>query len=130
MIFTIDKADTTREATRKIIVDFFKKFFGFTDNDIIFVDRTEFIRDLETGIFKTQFSAQTKEEMKKFARSIFEDTQFGLANQILHIVLCECQGEEYDSLSYFKLASNVELTIMLTDAFTEANAREYFDCLA
>jgi hypothetical protein len=28
------------------------------------------------------------------------------------------------------MASNVELTISLRDAFTEANAREYFDCLA
>ena len=78
----------TREANRKIVVDFFKKFFGFTDNDILFVDRTEFNR--QPGQESTKFSAQTKEEMKKFARSIFEDAQFGLANQILHIVFCEC----------------------------------------
>ena len=89
MIFTIDKADLTRKANRKIVVDFFKKYFGFTDNDILFVDRTEFGEDSE-GNVKTKFSAQTKEEMKKFARSIFEDAQFGLANQILHIVFCEC----------------------------------------
>ena len=78
----------TREATRKIVVDFFKTYFGFTDNDIIFIDRTEFVGI--KGRESTKFSAQTKEEMKKFARSIFEDAQFGLANQILHIVFCEC----------------------------------------
>ena len=88
MIFTIDKADLTRKANRKIVVDFFKKYFGFTDNDILFVDRTEFVGTY--GKRSTAFSAQTKEEMKKFARSIFEDAQFGLANQILHIVFCEC----------------------------------------
>ena len=68
--------------------------------------------------------------MKKFARTIFEDTQYPLANQILNIAICECQGGKYDAFNYFKMASNVELTIRLTDAFTEANAREYFDCLA
>ena len=78
----------TREANRKIVVDFFKKFFGFTDNDIIFVDRNEFVGSSLDNL-STKFSAQTKEEMKKFARSIFEDAQFGLANQILHIVFCE-----------------------------------------
>ena len=43
MIFTIDKANKTREAIRAVVVDFFKKNFGFTQDDIIFVDRNEFI---------------------------------------------------------------------------------------
>ena len=90
LIMAIDKADMTRKATRNIIIDFFKKFLGFTDADIIFVERTEFGRHKKEGNFQTQFSAETQEAMKKFARAIFEDTKFGLANQILHIAICEC----------------------------------------
>ena len=67
--------------------------------------------------------------MKKFARPIFEDTQYGLANQILNIAICECQGSKYAASNYFKLVSNFELTIQLYENFTLANAREYFDSL-
>ena len=42
IIFSIDKADKTRDAIRKVIIDFFKNNLGFKDDDIIFVDRTEF----------------------------------------------------------------------------------------
>ena len=45
IIFTIDKADKTRDAIRKVLIDFFKNDLGFTDDDIIFVDRTEFGED-------------------------------------------------------------------------------------
>ena len=89
LILAVDKADKTREAIRNIIVDFFKNL-GFTDNDIIFIDRTEFISDHINGIYQTKFSAETQEAMKKFARSIFEDPQFALANQVLNIAICEC----------------------------------------
>ena len=44
LILAVDKADKTREAIRKIIVDFFKDL-GFNDDDIIFVDRKEFGED-------------------------------------------------------------------------------------
>ena len=71
LIMAIDKADMTRKATRNIIIDFFKKFLGFTDADIIFVERTEFGRHKKEGNFQTQFSAETQEAMKKFARAIF-----------------------------------------------------------
>ena len=43
MIYTIDKADKTREPIRKITIEFFKQELGFKDGDIIFVDRNEFI---------------------------------------------------------------------------------------
>ena len=88
IIFSIDKADKTRDAIRKVIIDFFKNNLGFKDDDIIFVDRSEF--DDTPGQWSTKFSDQTKEEMNKFARPIFEDTQFGLANQVLTIAICEC----------------------------------------
>ena len=88
LIIAIDKADKTREAIRKIIVDFFKNL-KFTDDDIIFVDREEFGEDKD-GVDQTKFSAETQEAMKKFARSIFEDPQFALANQVLNIAICEC----------------------------------------
>ena len=129
LIFTIKKADTTREATRKVITDFFKEKLSFKDENIIFVDRNEFISDIKNGVFKTQFSAETKEAMKKFARPVFEDAQFGLANQVLNIAICENQGRKYKASNYFKMASNFELTIELSDLFTLANAREYFDGL-
>jgi hypothetical protein len=88
IVYTIDRADTSREATRKVTIDFFKTYLGFTDDEIIFIDRTEF--DGTPGLEKTKFSAQTTQRMNEFARSIFEDPQHGLAKQILNIALCEC----------------------------------------
>ena len=87
LIYTIDKADKTRELTRKTTIDFFKNSLDFKDPDIILVDRNEF--DGRPGLECTKFSAETKEAMKKFARTIFEDTQYPLANQILNIAICE-----------------------------------------
>ena len=69
MMYIIDKADKTREPTRKLTVDFFKNTLGFKDANIIFVDRNEF--DGRPGLECTKFSAETKEAMKKFARTIF-----------------------------------------------------------
>ena len=94
IIYSIDKADNTKEPARKVTIDFFKQVLGFKDENIIFVDRSEFIGDFKNGIYQTKFSAETKEAMKKFARSVFGDTQYGLANQILHIAICECQGSK------------------------------------
>ena len=120
------------EPTRKVTVDFFKQVLGFKDENIIFVDRTEF--EKIDGVWQTKFSAETKEAMKKFARSVFGDTQYGLANQVLHIAICECWGDDFDAgkyaaSNYFRLASNIELTIHLNDNFTLSNAQEYFDGL-
>ena len=120
MIYVINKADKTKEPIRKLTVDFFKGSLGFTDDDIIFVDETEF------DGFKTKFSAETQEAMKKFARLIFEDYKQGLAKQVLNIAVCENGAGD----SYFKHRSNFELTIELREEFTLANAREYFDFLA
>ena len=128
LIYAIDKADKTREATRKFTIDFFKQELGFKDENIIFIDRSEFGEDKD-GLDSTKFSADTKEAMKKFARPIFEDTQYGLANQILNIAICECQGGKYAAFNYFTQTSNFELSIRLEDNFTLANAREYFDGL-
>ena len=89
IVYTIDIADTSREATRKVTIDFFKTYLGFTDDEIIFVDRSEFEEDKD-GNDKTKFSAETTQRMNEFARSIFEDPQHGLAKQILNIALCEC----------------------------------------
>ena len=69
MMYMIDKADKTREPTRKLTVDFFKNTLGFKDANIIFVDRSEF--DDTPGQWCTKFSAETKEAMKKFARTLF-----------------------------------------------------------
>ena len=69
MIYTIDKADKKREPIRKIIIEFFKQELGFKDGDIIFVDRNEFIGTY--GEWSTDFSAETKEAMKYFARNLF-----------------------------------------------------------
>ena len=62
--------------------------------------------------------------MKEFARAIFEDTKHSLAKQVLNIAIIEGNS------LYFSKISNFELTIELTEAFTLANAREYFDSLA
>ena len=53
MIYAINKADKTKEQTRKVTVDFFKNKIGFTDDEIIFVDLNEFIEheeSIEKGI--------------------------------------------------------------------------------
>ena len=70
MMYTIDKADKSREPTRKFTVDFFKNTLGFKDENIIFVDRSEFIGTSLDNL-STNFSAETKEAMTKFARTIF-----------------------------------------------------------
>ena len=88
MVYAIEKADKTREPIRKLTVDFFKTYLGFTDDEIIFVDRMEF--EYIDGIDKTKFSAETTKRMNDFARSMFKDPQHGLAKQILNIALCEC----------------------------------------
>ena len=90
MVYAIDKADKTREPIRQVTIDFFKNYLGFTDDEIIFVDRMEFIGDAYNGISKTKFSAETTKRMNDFARSMFKDPQHGLAKQILNIALCEC----------------------------------------
>ena len=128
IMYIIDKADKTREPTRKFTVDFFKNTLGFKDKNIIFVDRSEFVGTSYDNL-STNFSAETKEAIKKFARTVFEDTQYPLANQILNIAICECQGGNYAASNYFVMASNFELTILLKDNFTLANSREYFDNL-
>jgi hypothetical protein len=58
LIFTIDKADKTREAIRAVLVDFFKKNLGFTHDEIIFVDRNEFVGSFLDNL-STKFSAET-----------------------------------------------------------------------
>ena len=65
--------------------------------------------------------------MNKFARPLFEVTQYGLANQILNIAICETQGYEERAFHYFDFPSNFELTIEFTGKLTLANAQEYFD---
>ena len=111
MIYVIDNADQTKEPTRKVTTDFFKNTLGFTNDDIIYVDKSE----LE--LTRTKFSAATKEAMKEFARPIFKDTNHSLAKQVLNIAVIEgysCYFEEY---------SDFELTIELKSTFTLANAR-------
>jgi hypothetical protein len=51
MIYTIDKADKTREPTRQLTINFFKNELGLKDQNIIIVDRNEFIGDFENGIY-------------------------------------------------------------------------------
>ena len=94
MIYVINKADKTKEQTRKVTVDFFKNKIGFTDDEIIFVDLNEFEEHYEW--IETKFNA---EAMKKFARPIFEDTQHGIAKQVLNISICECPGG-YEAAKY------------------------------
>ena len=88
LIYAIDKSDKTREPTRNVAVEFFKTYLGFSDDEIMFVDRIEF--NGTSGQESTKFSAETTKKMNDFARSIFKDTQHGLARQILNIALCAC----------------------------------------
>jgi hypothetical protein len=57
IVYTIDRADRSREETRKVTIDFFKTYLGFTDDEIIFVDRSEFVGDSYREIYETKFSA-------------------------------------------------------------------------
>ena len=83
MIYVINKADKTKEPIRKVTTDFFKGSLGFDDDDIIFVDKSEFENK------RTKFSAATQKAMNSFARPIFEDTKHGLAKQVLNIAIIE-----------------------------------------
>ena len=69
MIYVFDGADKTKELTRKVIVEFFKKSLGFTDDEIIFVD----VKDFYDAEIRLKLSDETKKAMNKFARLIFDD---------------------------------------------------------
>jgi hypothetical protein len=71
MIYCIDKADKTREQTRKVTTEFFEKVLGFKNENIIIVDRNEFFIEHKKSSYRTKFSDETKELMKIFARSVF-----------------------------------------------------------
>jgi hypothetical protein len=55
LIYAINKADKKREEIRTVVVDFFKNNLGFTNDEIIFIDRNEFIG--MHGEESTKFSA-------------------------------------------------------------------------
>ena len=57
MVYAIDIADKTREPTRTATFDFFKTYLGFTDDEIMFVNRDEF--EKIDGIWHPKFSAET-----------------------------------------------------------------------
>ena len=57
MVYAIDIADKTREPTRTATIDFFKTYLGFTDDEIMFVNRDEF--EKIDGIWHPKFSAET-----------------------------------------------------------------------
>ena len=57
---------------------------------------------------------------------MFGDKQHGLGKQVLTIAICESKGKKFAASNYFKLSSNVELTMELAEAFTETTARDYF----
>ena len=42
LIYVIDKADETRKETRDSVKNFFKESLGFTEEEIIIVDRDDF----------------------------------------------------------------------------------------
>jgi hypothetical protein len=73
IIYCIDKADNTREQTRKVTIDFFEKVLGFKNENIIIVNRNEFFVEHKKFSYRTKFSDETKELMKIFARSVFGD---------------------------------------------------------
>ena len=125
MIYAINKADKTKEPTRKVTVDFFKNKIGLTDDEIIFVDLNEFdIVDPEynqdevideLGLRLSQEESQTfglydsfwyietnfnAEVMNNFARPIFEDQQHGIFKQVFNIFICECGYKETAESSY------------------------------
>jgi hypothetical protein len=47
----------TKENIRKLTVDFFKIELGFTDEEIIFIDRNAF--EKIDGVWQTKFNAET-----------------------------------------------------------------------
>ena len=53
-----------RKEIRKIVIDFFKNMLGFKDDDIILIDRDEFIEEKDFT-YAPKFSTKTKEAIKK-----------------------------------------------------------------
>ncbi len=52
LFYAIDSTDNTKNSTRKVTVDFFKKELGFLENEIVYVDRSKFY-EAEDGLYKT-----------------------------------------------------------------------------
>ena len=71
LVFAIDKANKSLEATRKVIIQFFKDYLGFKENEIIFIDRAHFSNE---GPVYTKFTDETKKEMASLGLSIFTET--------------------------------------------------------
>ena len=71
LIYTIEKADKTRDSTRNVTINFFKDVLGFKDENIFFIDRNEFIGTYQNRIYQTKFSTETQEALNKFARTVF-----------------------------------------------------------
>jgi hypothetical protein len=69
LIYTIEKADKTRDSTRNVTINFFKDVLGFKDENIFFIDRNEFIET--DGQESTKFSTETQEALNKFAIDVF-----------------------------------------------------------
>ena len=58
IIYAIDQADRTKEPIRKVITDFFKNKLGFTLDEILVIDISEFKEDRFKNS-KAKFSAKT-----------------------------------------------------------------------
>ena len=86
-------------------MNFFIESLGFTNEEIILVDRNE---------FRQEIIEETQKELNDFAERMFEDQEIGLANQVLHIALCESQGNNYHAYNFFSSTSNFELVVDLT----------------
>ena len=88
-MYSIDSADKSRDPERKEVTKFFKDELGFKDNEIEFVDRTNFYFEEETG-WLTKFSDEELKRLNESAKRIFGDKKHGLGKQILKIAICEC----------------------------------------
>ena len=53
---------------------------------------------------------------------MFADPEIGLANQILHIALCESSGNNDHAYNFFSNTSNFELVVKLNQEFKDKQA--------
>ena len=115
------------EGARKVTFEFFKSQLGFSEENFIFVDKSQFNKENASW----EFAADVEDKLRKFVKSVFEDAQHGLSKQIIQIGFSEQEDNFYPHFWFH--GQNFELAIHLTskgDAETNtANFTTYFDKL-
>lgn len=111
LIYAIESENTSLQPTREVTKHFFMRRLGFTEDQIIILDSKELVNQ--------SFGEAAANQLKTLSNRIYENSELGMARQILHIGIAETQ----DAFKYFH-DQNFDLTMSIE--CTEDEARKYF----